>query len=328
MNPSPTPPEPLPAGASLALPGPSPEPCDDNHAHGTYTAASLTEAWLATKSENTQRAYRRDLTVWLAWCGERGLSPATARIADVDAWMAGQRDAGAAVKSISRRVAAVSSWYDYLVVNTAQDPEPLITYNPALTKNRPHVDRDYSPTTALSQAAAEALIAGAHEDSATSGALIRLLLTGGLRVGSALDARIEDMGVDGPHQVVTLHLKGGKTQRVPLAPPVKQAIDVMLAERGNPAEGWLFITPAGGHLYQVRVWRLVRKLAATCPHGLRATAITELLRAGVPLHHVQDFAGHADPRTTQLYNKARRGLDGHGAYLLASRFASPPEQDG
>ena len=58
------------------------------------------------------------------------------------------------------------------------------------------------------------------------------------------------------------------------------------------------------------------------PHSLRHTAITEILDAtGGDLRRAQDFAGHADPRTTRRYDRRRDQLDNHGAYLLAGRFS-------
>jgi integrase len=43
----------------------------------------------------------------------------------------------------------------------------------------------------------------------------------------------------------------------------------------------------------------------TC-HTFRATTITDLLDQGVPLEDVQHLAGHADPRTTRLYDRRKR----------------------
>jgi integrase len=43
----------------------------------------------------------------------------------------------------------------------------------------------------------------------------------------------------------------------------------------------------------------------TC-YTFRATTITDLLNQGVPLEDVQQLAGHADPRTTRLYDRRRR----------------------
>lgn len=42
---------------------------------------------------------------------------------------------------------------------------------------------------------------------------------------------------------------------------------------------------------------------------------------GVALRDVQDFAGHADPRTTRRYDRARHLLDRHATYAVASYLA-------
>ncbi|MCA9041978.1 MAG: tyrosine-type recombinase/integrase, partial [Planctomycetaceae bacterium] len=42
------------------------------------------------------------------------------------------------------------------------------------------------------------------------------------------------------------------------------------------------------------------------PHSFRVTIITDLLEQNVPLEEVQYLAGHADPRTTRLYDRRKR----------------------
>jgi len=44
------------------------------------------------------------------------------------------------------------------------------------------------------------------------------------------------------------------------------------------------------------------------PHSFRVTTITDLLSQGTPLEDVQNLAGHADPRTTRLYDRRKRKL--------------------
>jgi hypothetical protein len=42
------------------------------------------------------------------------------------------------------------------------------------------------------------------------------------------------------------------------------------------------------------------------PHSFRVTTVTDLLDQNVALEDVQHLAGHADPRTTRLYDRRRR----------------------
>jgi integrase len=110
---------------------------------------------------------------------------------------------------------------------------------------------------------------------------------------------------------------------------VGEAIDAMLAQRGSPATGLLFLTERRRALHPAWSFRMLKRLGriASVPqaeklsaHSLRATAITELLNAGVTLRDVQDFARHPDPRTTRRYDKQRGSLDRAGSYVLATRY--------
>ena len=44
------------------------------------------------------------------------------------------------------------------------------------------------------------------------------------------------------------------------------------------------------------------------PHSFRVTVVTDLLNQKVPLEDVQYLAGHANPRTTQIYDLRRRSV--------------------
>ncbi len=298
---------------------------------------SLTLTWLARCSINTRREYTRDLGHWTAWCERCGTAPLSARMTHMDAWVAWQREHGvtgtgpAAESSIARRVSTVSSWYKYLIRNSKDDAEPLITTNPADTDGRPVIDPDNTTTLGLSTAEADRLITAADTDGVRSSALIRLLLYGGLRVGSAIGANIEDLGHDRGVRVLTVRMKGRKVRRVPIPAALGEPLDAMLAARDNPAAGPLFVTRTGHRLDAAYVYRLIQRLAGNAaipaaeslsPHSLRHTFATDSLDAGVSLRDLQDAMGHADPRTTRRYDRARDALDRHPAHILATRYGA------
>jgi integrase len=265
-----------------------------------------------------------------------GVDPLRALPADLDAWSATQQLQGARTATIARRLTAVSSWYRYLRINTAGDQHPIAARNPVADAARPRRNLDYSPTIGLAAAERDRLLDAADADRPTSGALIHLLYAHGLRVGSALTARVEDLGSDRGHRTLAVIVKGkpsDEPNRIPLPDTIAARIDQMLAQRGDPSTGPLFLTPAGGPIYHMYVYRLVKRLARAAqipaadrlsPHSLRATAITDYLDAtNGNTRAAQRFAGHARPETTMGYDKRHARYEDHGAHVLAQHRPLP-----
>lgn len=302
----------------------------------------MTAGWLlAQRSPNTRIAYQRDVLgigtngkpaimaapSWLTWCQERGLHPLEVRRGHVDAYRHALEAAGSSPATIARKLSAVSSWYDYLVI------EEVAERNPAKNATRPEVNRDVSNAVGLTQAEADRLIAAADDDGLRSSALIRMLLFNGVRVSVATDSRMRDLGHDQGHRTITLRLKGGRKVKAPIVAPVLQALNAYHADRGSLApDDLVFVTSQGKALDEPYVWRLVRRIARKAeipahnelnPHGLRHAFATIALSLGVPLAVVQDAMGHLDPRTTQRYNRARYQLESHPAHELARRLGQP-----
>ena len=128
------------------------------------------------------------------------------------------------------------------------------------------------------------------------------------------------------HRVLHLVGKGCKPATMPLTVPV---IRVLEACRGQRTAGPLVLRPVSGNPIDRRdVYRMVRRIATAAgiprhisPHSLRHAAITNALDAGVPLRDAQILARHADPRTTEHYDRARGNLDRHGVHYLTAYVA-------
>ncbi|MGB3186853.1 MAG: tyrosine-type recombinase/integrase [Ornithinimicrobium sp.] len=120
--------------------------------------------------------------------------------------------------------------------------------------------------------------------------------------------------------------KGNKPATMPLTVPVLRVLE---ACRGQRETGPLVLRPISGKPIDRRdVYRMVARIAKAAriprhisPHSLRHAAITNALDAGVPLRDAQILARHADPRTTEHYDRARGNLDRHGVHFLTAYVA-------
>jgi integrase/recombinase XerD len=312
----------------------------------------LVLAWIAGKrSPHTRAAYARDIGItpagrpgrapsWLTWCRATGADPLTGVTEEVVTMYARVLDAaGLSPASAARKLSAVSGWYAWLV------RRGHIAASPAVAIARPAVDPDMSVTPGLTREQAVAMLAAAGTargpQQARTAALISVLLFSGARVSEVTGADIEDLGMDRGHRVLWVTRKGGKRQALALAAPAAERLDVYLASRsdmsalpalpgqaGTAGRRVLFATDTGGRLLPADVWRLVRRIGKAAglpadlvghlgPHSMRHSFATLYLDSGGSLRDLQDAMGHADPRTTRRYDRARYSLDRAPGYALA-----------
>jgi site-specific recombinase XerD len=72
---------------------------------------AVREAVAASTADNTERAYRSDAAVFVAFTEKQGLCPMPAAPATVAAFLAAEAEAGKAVATIRRRAASIAAWH-------------------------------------------------------------------------------------------------------------------------------------------------------------------------------------------------------------------------
>jgi integrase/recombinase XerD len=261
-------------------------------------------ALLATRrAPKTVEAYRRDLAALTAWHdGPVG----TITTAQLEEYLAELRAAGLSPATISRRVAAVRSYFRH------QTLLGTLTDNPAAELELPRRRRTLPRT--LSPAEAERLVeaaAGTTPRALRDRALVELLYGGGLRVSEAVG--LHKSSVDFDARLVRCIGKGSKERVVPVG---RQAVESLrrYLSRGRPFldvrhRPELFLNARGGGLTRAGAFLILRRLAAKAglepervhPHLLRHSFATHLLEGGADLRSVQEMLGHADLATTELY---------------------------
>jgi integrase/recombinase XerD len=288
--------------------------------------ASIIAAWqLAQSSPHTLRGYTLNLLTYCNWLDRLGLDLLTVRRVHLDGY---RHTLAGAPSTVARTLAALSSFYRYALA------EELVDRNPVATINRPAVDADHSATQGLSRDQARALLEAARRDGPRSNALVNVLMFTGLRVSEALQARTSDYGHDAGHRVLTVKRKGGKSAKVAVPAPAVMALNLYLGTTGadlvlgHGTSRPLFTTATGKPLHRTSAFRIVQRLAVQAsidgqisPHSLRHAFATIALDAGVSLHSLQDSMGHADPRTTRRYDRARNNLQKSAGYDVARALA-------
>jgi integrase/recombinase XerD len=166
-------------------------------------------------------------------------------------------------------------------------------------------------------------------------AMLAVLAYSGCRVGELVRLKVRDYKTTGEHRILNITGKGGKERTTPLHLEAVERLAEWLAVPGiNDPAGPLFPaarSPRGmgrdGFAAEAMTTRAVEKLigryvkmlgldAAVTVHSLRVTALTTARERGSDIIDLQDFAGHADPRTTLTYIRSRDRLSKSPAYVL------------
>lgn len=273
--------------------------------------------WFANlDNPRTRRAYQVDLRDFMSFTAIA--RPEDFRIvtrAHVLAWRKTLEARALSGATIRRKLAALSSLFEYLCEKNAVD------FNPVKGAKRPKVESSEGRTPALGDHQARALL-DAPDPATLKGkrdrALLSVLLYHGLRREELCQLRVRDIharrGV--PH--LRIHGKGNKLRYLPLHPGSAERIHLYLevAGHGETPDAPLF-QPARRKTHAALtadgVYKIVLAYAAGAHievqgfgvHSLRATAATNALEHEADIAKVQEWLGHANIATTRIYDHRR-----------------------
>jgi len=283
-------------------------------------------------SMHTRKSYKIDINNFLNWVHTE------LRISKYDAvdrasvikyrnWLqeaGGRHGNPSAPKTVARKLAALSSYFDFLVEKGQCD------FNPVTSVKRPRREV-LSPTAALSAKQVGELFQ-AIDANKQAGAMHRAILimffTTGLRKSEILNLKYKDYRDINDYKVIEFVGKGGKVGQKLLHPQSVEALEIYLQwmrdhDREHEPMDWLFQPshnptdpsnvnkPLNPKTINEILNYYAKKIGlnfSVSPHSARATFIGELLEAGVDIYSVAREVNHSSVKTTQEYDKRRKKI--------------------
>lgn len=268
-------------------------------------------------SQNTLAAYRNDLSQFVEFLEPRVSTwDEVTREIILDYIMSMKAEQEYASSTVARKVAAIKSFFHYLVNQGELEDDPTATLDsPKVRKRLPK---------AISQQEIERLLAApAQEDSAKAlrdRALLEVLYATGLRVTELVSLNVDDVNTAS----ATVRIVRPKDQRERLVPIHERAVEPLqeYLERGrvqllrDPEEPALFLNHRGQRLTRQGLWLIVKHYVRevgireeVTPHTLRHTFATHLVDKKADLEYVKELLGHANISTTQVYAQVNQTDD-------------------
>lgn len=257
--------------------------------------------------ETTTQAYRLDIGKGLIpFLKQRGKS-SIKRVAkdDIRAYLSHLATTkGNCSATRARKLAAVKSFFNYLVANEGLKANPAAQVpSPKIPDREPAYLTDEESIRLLRTIAREARPPLRERDTA----MVVLFLHSGLRASELTNLELVNVDLESRQMKITR--KGNKEQYLHLNRETTAALANYLAERPPAGNGRFFVGNDGGHLDRRYVYDLVRRYLKLAgiekdkqgPHILRHTFCTRLHQKGVALFTIKELAGHKQIGTTMRY---------------------------
>jgi len=266
---------------------------------------------------HTQKAYLRAVRRFLGWAEGQGVE-----LPAITPGMVGQYLAGLGGSAAKRNLhlSALRGFFDRLV------NRHVCVLNPAASVKgvKDQVIEGKTPEIGVQQGRTLlASVVCSDVVGLRDRAVLATLAYTACRGGAVAKLRVGDFRSDGKQYTLRFQEKGGKGREIPVRHDLEGFIVAYVEAAGIAGDGKdtpLFRasngrtrTLTGKAMTTKRICELFKRRLKDAglpehlsPHSFRVTAITDLLQQGIPLEDVQYLAGHAEPRTTGLYDRRQK----------------------
>jgi site-specific recombinase XerD len=219
------------------------------------------------------------------------------RFRDVDEFVNFQVNMGYKPSTVNRRLAAVASFYRFLLEEGRQVACPVLSRRHYL-KEPQHLPRP------VNERDLQKFFNAIHD--ARDKAMCMLMLTGGLRIGEVSALKMMDIYLGEDPSRMIIRGKGSRERTVYLSSEAERDLKLWLEKRPKTRCEYVFVTYDHKKISTTSINNCVshiRKRSGVnlTAHMLRHTFADRLLSAGMPITSIQKLMGHRFVETTQIY---------------------------
>lgn len=258
-------------------------------------------------ANNTFCSYLRDVKQFEEWITLERIDLSQVTQNDIKLYCAYLARKGKSNATIIRSVAALKSFYSYMLLSNNVPSNPAKGYTPSkIERKLPEILTGKEVDLFLDQP--DASDAKGCRDKA----MLETLYATGIRVSELIALDVNDINLSAGF---IRCIGKGKERIVPLYKAAVRALaayinDVRRQLLIDPEESALFVNMSGGRMSRQGFWKIVKFYQNKAeinkeitPHTLRHSFAAHLLENGADLKSIQEMLGHADISSTQIYTQ-------------------------
>ena len=257
-------------------------------------------------SKNTLSSYIRDVSQFaIYWSRREVKAMCQATSEHLSEYIQVLRKSGKSASTVSRCIASLRNFYQFLMDNGHTDQNPASTLVPEkAVKKLPQILTSREVDLLLEQPSST------DPKGFRDKAMLETLYATGIRVSELISLNVDDVNLS----LGVIHCKTSNKERmIPLYSAAVAALDAyitrvrpqMLSVQDEPA---LFVNMGGERMSRQGFWKIIKLYQEKAkiekgitPHTLRHSFAAHLLENGADLRSIQEMLGHADISSTQVY---------------------------